>query len=209
MSLKLIHFFAIAGMLMFTACTPITETPAATSTPDLSEPPVAGTPVGLLPATAEPSAEPASTMQPVDLSDSQRINTPELGLQFVIPSTWTADHVEELLYIIRDQDDTSMMQVSYATGFSPGGDPMQSEMRSFMLRNHFQTEDFTIEQSVVSAYNYVVVSGPGLDACQYRYVSDGFSWLAIKFERPLCEEGDLNDTAFAILRSISLTLPGR
>jgi hypothetical protein len=209
MSLKLIHFFAIAGVLIFTACTPITETPAATSTPDLSGQPVAGTPVGLLPVTAEPSAEPAPTMQPADMRDNQRIDTPELGLQFLIPSTWSAEQVEEALYVVRDQDGVDMMQVSYAAGFSPDSGVMEDEMRSFLFQRGLNTDEFTIKQSVVAVYNYVVVSGPRIDACEYRYLLVGMSWLAIKFERPLCDEFSLNDTAFSILRSMSYNLPSQ
>src|SRR5689334_17721986 len=92
---------AAAGVVMLTACTPITETPAATATSSLSGMPAGGTPVGLLPAAVEasiepsaedPSAEPEATMQPVDLSDSQVVDTPDLGTTLAVPAAWSIDH---------------------------------------------------------------------------------------------------------------------
>src|SRR5690242_15406071 len=118
MRFSLTTFFAVIGIVLLTACTPITETPAATPTNDLGALPAAGDPVGLLPATAEPSAEPAATMEATDLSDAQQIDTPDLGIMLEIPATWTLDHTDDLMYVIRDENGTSMIQLGAATGFS-------------------------------------------------------------------------------------------
>jgi hypothetical protein len=201
--MRFLRFLPLIALLAFSACT---NAVTATPTQDNSGLPH-GTPVGLLPGTAEPSAEPPATLEPVDLADSQRIDTPELGLQFSIPSSWTADHAEELVYVIHDQDGTVVMQVSYAGGFAPDATTMEEEMGRLLLERGLKADEFTVKQSVVGVYNYVVVSGPGIDACEYRYILAGLSWLAIKFERPMCDDGGLNDTAFTILRSFSYKPP--
>jgi hypothetical protein len=101
-----------------------------------------------------------------------------------------------------------MIEAGQAFGFSADADTMSSQLSELMLNDGFTRARFDIRQSVVNVYNYVVVSGPEVDACEYFYLSAGLSWLALKFERPLCnQDGRLNETAFGILRSLSYTGP--
>jgi hypothetical protein len=88
-------------------------------------------------------------------------------------------------------------------GFSADMDVMGNQMNEYLLKNGLKGNSFTIRQSVVNRYGYLVVSGKGIDACQYAYLPVGLSSIAFRFEHALCEtDGTLNDTAFEILKSV-------
>jgi hypothetical protein len=196
------HFFltSICLSMLLNACA--TTPPGGTRTPQVQGIPTFETPEGILPGKAEASPRPSPTMKPVRGTPSQEIDTPDLGVHMTIPIEWSSQVGEGVTTIV-DGDGTPMLVIGQAYGFSADTDLMINEMNQYLLKNGFRGGSFTIRQDVVNLYGYVVVKGRGIDACQYVYLPVGLSAVAFKFERALCEtDGDLNDTAFAILHSV-------
>jgi hypothetical protein len=146
-------------------------------------------------------------MQPVTQDATQQVDTPDLGVHLTVPATWSSRHSGDRTTIL-DAGGSPMIEVGQVFGLSADTDTMANQLSELMLKSGFKGAEFDIRQSVVNTYDYVIVSGPGVDACEYAYLPVGLSSIALKFERAVCDpDNRLNATAFAILRSLSYTGP--
>lgn len=203
--MRFARLIPLAALLFLAACGP--ATPVASPTPGLSGIPTFETPTGLLPGRLAGTAAPAPTMQPVAQETSQQVDTPDLGVRLTIPAAWSSKQAGDRTTIL-DAGGSPMIEVGQVFGLSADSDTMINQLNELMLKSGFKGSGFTIRQSVVNRYNYVIVSGPEVDACEYAYLPVGLSSIALKFERSVCSQDNrLNDTAFAVLRSVSYTGP--